>query len=87
MGVSDNFIAMLQKMSDSFIQDNIYMVGRPLLAKALKNIEPQYQDKVLRNMTGEGAEDVRKLMADQHISTEDSEAAQRELISMAQGYF
>jgi flagellar motor switch protein FliG len=86
MGVSDNFVGLVQRTNDSFIRDNIYMVGRPLLARALKTIEPQYQDKILRNMTSEGAEDVRRFMADMNISTEDAEAAQREIISMAQGY-
>ena len=87
MSVIDNFIAGIQRMDDSFIRDNIYMVDRTLLAKAIKTIDPQYQDKILRNMTGEGAEGVRQLMADQNISAENSEAAQREILSMAQGYF
>ena len=87
MGVTENFIALIQRINDSFIRDNIYMVGKSQLARALKTIDPQYQEKIFRNMTSDGAEEVKRLMADLGVvSTEDSEAAQREIISMAQGY-
>jgi flagellar motor switch protein FliG len=86
MGVTENFIGLLQRINDSFIRDNIYMVGKPLLARALKNLDPQYQEKIFRNMTPQGADEVKQLIADLTISTEDIEAAQREIITMAQGY-
>jgi flagellar motor switch protein FliG len=84
MGVSDNFIGLIQRTSDSFIRDNIYMIDRALLAKALKNIEPQYQEKVFRNLTNEGAEAVKTMMNDlDGISAEAIEAAQQEIMSLA----
>ena len=87
MSVTENFTALIQRTNDSFIRDNIYMVGKPLLARALKSVDPQYQDKILRNMTSDGAEEVKRLMAELgDISTADSEAAQGEIVSMAQGY-
>ena len=87
MGVKENFIGLVQRVSDNFIRDNIYMVGKPLLARALKTIDSQYQEKILRNMTNEGAEEVRRQMADLNaLSNEESEAAQQQIISMAQGY-
>ena len=86
MGVTENFIGLLQRINDNFIRDNIYMVGKPLSARALKNLDPQYQEKIFRNMTPQGADEVKQLIADLTISTEDIEAAQREIITMAQGY-
>ena len=87
MSVTENFSAMIQRTNDGFIRENIYMVGKPLLARALKTVDPQSQDKILRNMTSDGAEEVKRLMAELgDLSTEESEAAQKEIISMAQGY-
>ena len=84
MSVSDNFTGLIQRTSDSFIRDNIYMVDRSLLAKALKNIAPQHQEKVFRNMSAEGAADVKRLIANQgEISVESIESAQQEIISLA----
>jgi flagellar motor switch protein FliG len=84
MGVTDNFIGLIQRTSDSFIRDNIYMIDRALIAKALKNTEAQYQEKVFRNMTAEGAEAVKTMMASQgDISTAVVEQAQQEIISLA----
>jgi flagellar motor switch protein FliG len=84
MGVSDNFIGLLQRTSDSFIRDNIYMVDISVLAMALNTVEPQHQDKVFRNMTDEGAAAVKEMMASLGtISAADVEAAQQEIISLA----
>jgi len=84
MGVSDNFVGLVQRTSDGFIRDNIYMVDRSLLAKALKNIAPQYQDKIFKNMSASGAEEVKKLMASLgDISVESIESAQQEIMSLA----
>ena len=87
MSVTENFTGLIQRTSDSFIRENIYMVGKSLLARALKTVDSQNQEKILRNMTNEGAEEVRRLIAGLgNISTEEVEAAQKEIISMAQGY-
>jgi flagellar motor switch protein FliG len=84
MGVSDNFIGLIQRTSDSFIRDNIYMIDRALLAKALKNIDPQYQEKVFQNMTDDGAEAVKAMMSGLNdLSTEAIEAAQQEIMTLA----
>ena len=87
MSVTETFSGMIQRTNDAFIRDNIYMVGKGLLARALKTVDPQSQDKILRNMTGDGADEVKRLMDSLgEISNEDSEAAQKEIMSMAQGY-
>lgn len=84
MGVSENFIGLIQRTSDGFIRDNIYMLDRSLIARALKNIAPQYQEKIFKNMSGEGAGDVKRIMADLgDISKETIESAQQEIISLA----
>ena len=87
MNITENFTGLIKRTSDGFIRDNIYMVGKAMLAKALKNIEAQYQEKILSNMTTEGADEVKRLMSELgEISTEEIEEAQRQIISMAQGY-
>jgi flagellar motor switch protein FliG len=84
MGVSDNFIGLIQRTSDSFIRDNIYMIDNALIAKALKTVEPQYQDKVFRNMTDEGAAAVKEMMNNLGtISVDVVEAAQQEIMTLA----
>ena len=84
MGVSQNFIGLIQRTNDSFIRDNIYMIDRTLLAKALKNIDAQYQDKILRNMTDEASEEVKRIMAGlDNVSNEAIEAAQQEILGLA----
>jgi flagellar motor switch protein FliG len=84
MGVSDNFVGLIQRTSDSFIRDNIYMIDRNLIAKALKTVEPQFQDKVFRNMTDEGAAAVIEMMNNLgSISVDVVEAAQQEILSLA----
>jgi hypothetical protein len=82
MGVSENFIGLLQRTSDSFIRDNIYMIDRALIAKALKGVDAEYQDKVFRNMTADGVEAVKAFMSGD-ISPEVTEAAQQEIMSLA----
>ena len=87
MEVTERFTMGIQKISDSFISGNIYYVSNSLLAKALMNIDQQCQDKILRNMSTDSAEAVKKMMADlEGISKEEIESAQREIISMADGY-
>ncbi|MCL2831880.1 MAG: hypothetical protein FWD78_01805 [Treponema sp.] len=84
MGVSENFIGLIQRTSESFIRDNIYMLDKSLIAKALKNIAPQYQEKVLKNMGSEGSAEVKRLMASLgEVSAETVESAQQEIISLA----
>ena len=84
MGVSDNFTGLIQRTSDDFIRDNIYMIDKSMLAKALKNIAPQLQDKVFRNMTAEAADEVKRLISDLgNVSKESIEAAQQEIITLA----
>lgn len=87
MSVKENFTGMIQRANESFIRDNVYMVGRTTLARALKNVDAQYQEKIFRNMSEDGAAELKKLMAGmENISAEEIEAAQREIVSMAQGY-
>ena len=87
MGVAENFTGLIQRTSESFIRDNIYMIDKPLLAKALKFVEPQYQEKIFRNMTIDGAEEVKRRMVNLgDINKEEAEAAQQEILSMVQGY-
>ena len=83
MGISQNFIGLIQRTNDSFIRDNIYMIDRTILAKALKNIDPQYQDKILRNMTGEASEEVKRIMTSLEISDGETEAALQEILGLA----
>jgi flagellar motor switch protein FliG len=84
MGVSDNFVGLIQRTGESFIRDNIYMVDRALIAKALKNVDPQYQDKIFRNMTGDGVAAVKEMMTSLgDISVEVIEAAQQEIMTLA----
>jgi flagellar motor switch protein FliG len=60
------------------------MIDRALLAKALKNIDPQYQEKVFQNMTDDAAEAVKAMMNDLNdISVEATEAAQQEIMTLA----
>ena len=84
MGVRDNFIGLLQRTGDSFIRDNIYMVDKTMLAKALKNIDPQHQEKVLINMTDDAAADVRKIMGGlDNVSDGEIEEAQQQIMALA----
>ena len=84
MGVSDNFIGLIQRTSDGFIRDNIYMVDKSLLARALVNIDPQYQEKIFKNMAGGSAEEVKRLIAGLgNIDSDAIESAQREIMSLA----
>ena len=84
MGATENFIGLIQRINDSFIRDYVYMVDRNLLAKAIKNIDSQYQDKILRNMTEDGAVDVKRLMEGIDASNvQQIEAAQQEILSLA----
>jgi len=88
MSVSENFTGLILRTSDSFIRDNVYMLDRTLLAKGLKNIAPEHQDKILRNMSGDAAADVRRIMSDLgDIGIEMIEAAQQEIISLASQVF
>ena len=84
MSVIDNFIGLIQRTSDSFIRDNIYMIDRPLMARAFKNVDSQYQEKVFRNMSPDGVSEVKRLMANLgDISAQEIESAQQQIISMA----
>ena len=84
MGTADNFIGLIQRTGDSFIRDNIYMVDKTMLAKALKNIDHQYQEKVLMNMTDDAASDVRKIMGGlDNVSDGEIEEAQQQIMALA----
>ena len=84
MGVSENFVGLLQRTGDGFIRDNIYMVDRSLLARALKNIDPKHQEKIFRNMSGDDAAELKKLIANLGtVSIETIESAQQEIMSLA----
>ena len=88
MSVTDNFIGLIQRTSDSFIRDNVYMLDKSLLAKGLKNVAPEHQDKILRNMTNDAAAEVKRLIANMgDIGIELIEAAQQEIISLASQVF
>ena len=88
MGVSDNFTGLIQRTSDSFIRDNIYMVDKSLLARAMKPLAPEHQEKLFRNMTNEMAADVKRLIANLgDLSAETIDAAQQEIISLASKVF
>ena len=84
MGVTANFTGLIQRTSDEFIRDNIYMIDKTMLAKALKNIDSKLQDKVFRNMVSASAADVKQIMANLgDVSIESVEAAQQEIITLA----
>ncbi|MCL2092589.1 MAG: hypothetical protein FWH12_00185 [Treponema sp.] len=85
MGVKEDFSALLGRTSEDTIRSHIDMVSPGMLAKALKNLEPAIQIKVLRNMGPDSAQAVKDQMEGE-IPPEDTEAAQREILSMAQGY-
>ncbi|GHV58522.1 hypothetical protein AGMMS49579_26130 [Spirochaetia bacterium] len=87
MSTSESFIGLINRMDDSFIRNNAYMVSKNLTARALKNVDPATQEKIFRNLPETEAEAIKKLMADLGtISIGDVEAAQREILSMAQPY-
>ncbi|GHT56970.1 hypothetical protein FACS1894109_07790 [Spirochaetia bacterium] len=87
MSTSESFIGLINRMDDSFIRNNAYMVSRNLIARALKTVDPATQGKIFRNLMETEAEAIKKLMADLGtLSIEDVEAAQREILSMAQPY-
>ena len=83
MSVSENFTGLVQKINDSFIRNNVHMVDRTMLAKALKNIEPQFQDKIFNNMTADGAADVKRIMEGLNVSVQEIESAQQEIMYLA----
>ena len=88
MSVSDDFVGLIQRTSESFIRDNIYMVDKTMMAKALKTVDPQNQDKVFRNMTDDAAAEVKRLMVDLGtISVAEIESAQQQIISLASQAF
>ena len=84
MSVSDDFTGLLQRTSDSFIRDNVHMVDKSMLARALKTIEPQYQDKIFSNMTEDGAAELKRIIGNLGtISLQEVESAQREIMYLA----
>ena len=87
MNPSENFIGLINRMDDYFIRSNAYAVSKNLIARALKTVDSAAQEKIFRNLPETEAEAIKKLMADLGtISGEDVEAAQREILSMAQSY-
>ncbi|GHU76539.1 hypothetical protein FACS189461_4200 [Spirochaetia bacterium] len=85
--MSERFNELINRANDSFIRDNVYQVSKTLLARALKTADPASRQKVYRNMNEGMAEEIRNLIAGLGaISPEESEAAQREIISMAAPY-
>ena len=84
MGVSENFVGLIQRTSDDFIRDNIYMIDKTMLARALSNIAPPHQEKVFRNMPPDSAAEVRRIIGSLgSVSAASIEAAQQEIMSLA----
>ena len=83
MSTSANFTGLIQRISEDFIRGNIYMVDKPVLARALINIEPQYQEKIFRNMSDDGAEVKRLMNGFSEISAKEIETAQQQILVMA----
>ena len=83
MTVSDNFEGLIKRVSDSFMRDNIYMIDKNTLAKALMNIDPQCQEKVYRNMTDDGADIKRMMGGFDNVSAQEIESAQQQILSLA----
>ncbi|MCL2007643.1 MAG: hypothetical protein FWG77_06105 [Treponema sp.] len=86
MSVIDNFSGMLEKVNEGFIRSNIHMVSNSLLAKALFEVKPDLQEKVIRNMSIDGAEEVKHLLEQGGITLEIADSARQEIMSMAGGY-
>ena len=86
MSVKDNFSALVERLDEGFIRSNIYQVEEnSVIAMAIKNISPELQDKILRNIPAGRAEEVKTLMGGD-ISEEAVESAQREILALTQGY-
>ena len=87
MSIKETFSVMIQNVDEGFIRSNIYMVDNALLARALKGLAPELQEKILGNMSKDGEEEVKRLMAEQgEITDEAVESAQQEIMAMAQGH-
>ena len=85
MSVKDIFSAMVERLDEGFIRSNIYQVEEnSLIARAIKNIAPELQEKILRSIPANRADEVKVLLAED-ISDESSEAAQVEILSLTQG--
>ena len=85
MGTKENFTALLQRLEEGFIRSNSHMVDINIMARALKNIDSEYQEKVLRNITPDAQEKLKSLLSEE-ITPESIESAQNEILSLAQGY-
>ena len=82
MSTKESFSNLLRSINESFIRDNIYYVNNNLIGRAMKNLEPELQNKIYRNMPPARAEEVKKFLAETELSDESVESAQREILSM-----